>query len=389
MAAVVVILGVAMMIIVHEGSHFVAAKAFNMKATEAFFGFGPTLVSTTKGETEYGVKAIPLGGYVRIIGMNPFEEIDADDEERTYRAAPFWKKSIVVLAGIMSHLVVAFALFAVVAMIWGAPKTVIGDDGKPTAVASTTVGSVAPTVDGRPTPAAASGIEVGDEIVSFNGDPIAEWSDFGDHASAHGDEEVVVGVIRDGQYVELTTTLTTVSRPVVVDGEPVEDAAGNQVMEERGFFGISPALEMEPVGPIQAIGRGVGDLGQSIVQSVQGLWLMIINFPKVVAATFGAGDGEILDTARPISPIGLVQISDTMRDALVLLALVNVFVAVLNVVPLYPLDGGHFAVALYEKVRGRTPDVRKLMPVAVAVFAFVVALGLIGIYLDIFNPIEL
>ena len=111
MGAVVIIVGVLLMVVVHEMGHFVAAKAFNMKATEAFFGFGPRLWSTTRGETEYGIKAIPLGGYVRIIGMNPFEEVAPEDEGRTYRENPFWKKSVVVLAGIASHFVVAFILF--------------------------------------------------------------------------------------------------------------------------------------------------------------------------------------------------------------------------------------------------------------------------------------
>ncbi len=389
MGAIVVIVGIALMIIIHEGAHFVAAKVFNMKATEAFFGFGPTLLSTTRGETEYGVKAIPLGGYVRIIGMNPFEEIDASDEHRTYRAAPFWQKSIVVLAGIASHLVVALFLFFLVALIWGVPKTEIGEDGRERAVASTTVGTVAATVDGEPTPASQSGIEVGDQVVTFDGEPVETWQDFGEGAAANPGEAVTIGVIRDGEPIALTATLTTVERPVEVDGEPVLDENGDAVTEEKGYFGIAPTLEIEEIGFFAAIGSSVTTLWTAIIESVKGLGLMVVNFPRVVGAVFGAGGEEVLETARPISPIGLVRISDTLQSSLILLALVNVFVAVLNVVPLYPLDGGHFAVALYEKIRGRTPDVRKLMPVAVVVFAFVVALGLLGIYLDIFKPLQL
>ena len=389
MGAVVVIIGVALMIIIHEGAHFAAAKSFNMKATEAFFGFGPTLLSTTRGETEYGVKAIPLGGYVRIIGMNPFEEIDPAEEQRTYRAAPFWQKSIVVLAGIASHLVVAFLLFFLVAMIWGVPKTEIGEDGEERAVASTTVGTVAETVDGEPTPASQSGIEVGDTVVSFDGEPVETWQDFGEGAAANPGETVVIGVVRDGEPIELTATLTTVERPVVVDGEPVLDANGEPVTEDKGYFGIAPTIQVESRGFFAAIGNALSGLWNAIIESIKGLGLMVVNFPRVLGAAFGAGGEEVLETARPISPIGLVRISDTMQSTLILLALVNVFVAVLNVVPLYPLDGGHFAVALYEKIRGRAPDVRKLMPVAVVVFAFVVALGLLGIYLDIFKPLQL
>ena len=385
MGAVVVIVGIAAMIVIHEGAHFAAAKAFNLKATEAFFGFGPTLLKTTRGETTYGVKAFPLGGYVRIIGMNPFEEIEDGDEERTYRAAPFWKKSIVVLAGVVSHLVVAFFLFALVALGWG----VLAEDEQGSPIPTTTVGRVAGTLpDGTPTPAALSGIQAGDTIVSFDGEPIDTWDEFGDAADAHPNQEVVIGVVRSDEAIDFTATLAEVQKPVLVAGEPLEDEEGNPVTRSAGFFGVTPRAATESVGVIGALTDAAESLWFAVTQSFRGLWEMVVNFPRVVLAAFGGND-EVLETARPISPIGLVQISGPVESSLTLLAYVNVFVAVLNVVPLYPLDGGHFAVALYEKVTGRAPDVRKLMPVAVAVFAFVVALGLLGIYFDIVKPLQL
>lgn len=386
MGAVAVIIGVALMIIIHEGAHFVAAKAFNMKATEAFFGFGPTLWSVERGETEYGVKAIPLGGYVRIIGMNPFEEIGDDEEHRTYRQAPFWKKSIVVLAGVASHMVVALLLFFLIASVWGVPAT--DADGDP--IATTTVGGVAEELaDGSPSPAQLSGIEAGDTIVTFDGAPVADWEAFAAAAGGNPGASVDIGITREGETLTLPATLATVERPLYdEDGEPVLDANGDPITQEVGFFGVSPTVQMEQLGLFASAGRAFTDLGRAITQSVVGLWEMVVNFPKVLGAAFGGND-EVLDTARPISPIGLVRISGTVESALLLLALVNVFVGVLNVVPLYPLDGGHFAVALYEKIRGRAPDVRKLVPVAVTVFAFVVALGLLGIYFDIFKPLQL
>jgi membrane-associated protease RseP (regulator of RpoE activity) len=128
-------------------------------------------------------------------------------------------------------------------------------------------------------------------------------------------------------------------------------------------------------------------MGEAIVQSVQGLWQMIIGFPKLIMALFG-GDDTVLETVRPVSPIGLVQIAGTTEATLQLLALVNIFVGVLNFVPLYPLDGGHFAVAAYEKISGRQPNIERLLPVAAVVFVFLVSLGLMGVYLDIFRPIN-
>ncbi|MBT8241783.1 MAG: site-2 protease family protein, partial [Acidimicrobiia bacterium] len=115
------VFAVILVVVIHEGGHFAAAKAFGMKATEAFFGFGPRIWSTQRGETEYGIKAFPLGGYVRVVGMNPLEEVDPVDEHRTYRAAPFWKKTVVVLAGIASHFVIAFFILYTVFAFVGTP----------------------------------------------------------------------------------------------------------------------------------------------------------------------------------------------------------------------------------------------------------------------------
>jgi membrane-associated protease RseP (regulator of RpoE activity) len=372
------------MIVIHEGAHFVAAKAFNMKATEAFFGFGPKLWSTRRGETEYGIKAIPLGGYVRIIGMNPFEVVDVGDEERTYRVAPFWQKAIVVLAGIASHFVVALLIFFVLSLVYG--TVVLDDNGDP--IPTTTVAAVSKTLeDGSPTPAATSGIQEGDVIVGVDGIAVSTWDEFVDVARARPGETVQFTILRDGNELEITTTLVAEERPVVVDGEVVEDENGDPVTEAVGFFGVSPEVERENPGVFGSMVAAGRDLLLSLRQSVIGLWELVANFGSVLTAAFGDND-EILDTVRPISPIGLAQIAGALESNLLLLGLVNVFVGVVNFVPLYPLDGGHFVVALYEKVTGRVPDVRKLLPVAAAVFIFLVTLGLLGIYLDIFKPLQ-
>lgn len=379
------IAGIIAMIVIHEGGHFLAAKAFGMKSTEAFFGFGPKLWSLQRGETEYGIKAIPLGGYVRIIGMNPFEEIPTEDEVRTYRAAAFWKKAVVVLAGIFSHFVVALLLLWFVGTMWGV--VVFDDDGSP--IRTTTVAAVSELVPGtsETTPAHESGIEATDIIVATNGTAVATWEGFVDFASTHGGEPVVITVERDGATIDLDSTLVLIDRPIVVDGEYVLGPDGEPMTEEVGFFGVTPEAERESVGPIAMIGSAVGQFGEAVVMSVRGLWEMIIGFPKLVLSLFG-GDDEILDTVRPISPIGLVRIAGPLESTLLLLAMVNIFVGVLNFVPLYPLDGGHFSVAAYEKVTGRTPNIERMLPVAAAVFIFLVSLGLMGVYLDIFKPIQ-
>ena len=385
MGPAIMIIGVILMIVIHEGGHFVAAKAFGMKATEAFFGFGPKLWSTRRGETEYGVKAIPFGGYVRIIGMNPFEEVDEEDEHRTYRAAPFWKKTVVVLAGILSHFVIAIILLWVVASVWG----VVAYDDDGTVIRTTTIASVSEFTPGttEPSPAAAAGTQAGDTIVAADGEPIEDWDQFSDFARANGGNAVTITVDRDAQRIDLSATLATYDRPVVIDGELMLDDSGNPVTESAGFFGVTPEAARDEVGLIGAVPIALSQFFDAVVQSVKGLWQMIIGFPALVMSLFG-GDDEILQTVRPISPIGLVQLAGPLESTLFLLALVNIFVGVLNVVPLYPLDGGHFAVAAYEKVTGREPNVEKLLPVAAAVFIFLVSLGLMGVYLDIFKPIQ-
>ena len=379
------IVGVIAMIVIHEGGHFIAAKSFGMKATEAFFGFGPRIWSMTKGETEYGVKAIPFGGYVRIIGMNPFEEIPPEEESRTYRVAPYWKKTVVVLAGIASHFVVAIILLWLVGVIWG---TIVVDDSGDV-VRTTQVAAVSETIPGSSTisPAAEAGTLEGDVIRSADGIPIGTWEEFTDFARRNGGGTVEIGVERDGRPLDLTATLAVVTRPVLdADGEPVTDDGGEVVTEEVGFFGVTPEAAREDQGIISMIPVAFSQFGEAAVQSVRGLWELVLGFPELIASLFGGND-EILDTVRPISPIGLVQIAGPLESTLQLLALVNVFVGILNFVPLYPLDGGHFAVATYEKVTGREPNVQRLVPVAAAVFLFLVSLGLMGIYLDIFRPL--
>ena len=386
MGSFVMIAGIVAMIVIHEGGHFVAAKAFGMKATKAFFGFGPKLWSITRGETEYGIRAIPLGGYVRIIGMNPFEELAEDeDESRTYRAAPFWKKAVVVLAGVLTHFVVALLLLWFVGAFWG---VVVHDaDGLPertTTIAA--VSQVLPNTD-EPSPAFTAGIVPGDIIIAVNADPIVTWDEFGRFAETHGGEDVVITIQREDEVIDLSATLAIIERPRIVDGDFVIGPDGERVTHETGFFGVTPKAQRERIGPIAMIPIAAEQMGEAAVMSGRGLWQMVVGFPKLVMSLFG-GDDEILDTVRPISPIGLVQLAGPMETTILLLALVNVFVGVLNFVPLYPLDGGHFAVAAYEKITGRTPNVEKLVPLAAVVFIFLVSLGLMAVYLDIVRPIQ-
>jgi len=358
-----VVVGIIVMVMVHETGHFLAARAVGMKITEFFFGFGPRLWSTRRGETEYGVKVLPLGGYVRITGMNLLEEVAPEDEGRTYRQKPFWAKSLVVLAGSATHFPLAFLLFYAVVSGTGVP------------VATTTVAAVQDTYQGVPTPAAEAGLLPGDTVTALGGTPTPEWEDLVEAIKAHAGDAVALQVDRAGEVLVFDVVLMS-----------VDDGAGGQ----RGYLGIASDTRNERAGPIAGLGRAGRLVGEMTVASGRGLWQLVVGVPRLLGAVLGGNLDEVGDN-RPVSPIGLVDVAGDLGPAfaLQLLAQVAIFVGVFNAIPLYPLDGGHFAVALYEKLRGRPADVRKLMPVAAMVLTFLVIIGLLAVYLDIANPLDL
>jgi membrane-associated protease RseP (regulator of RpoE activity) len=340
----------------HEAGHFFAAKATKMKATEFFFGFGPRIWSTKKGETEYGVKALPLGGYVRIVGMNPLEEVPPEDVGRTYREKKFWEKTVVVLAGVAMNFLIGFGIF------WGV-------------YASSGITEPVPVVDSvvSGSPAETAGLMVGDRIVEIRGQPVATWDD-ATRVLGEGPGPATVVVERDGEQLSLDVTLTV-----------------NENVEGAGFLGFRPAYEEQAVGFFegiglagQAVGQGVGDTFNSLYQMLR---------PSSLAQYFGVlgGDTNVPNDIRPVSPIGIVSIGTQAQNTagfLAIMAYVNIILGTINLLPLFPLDGGHFAVAAYEKITGRQANIQKLMPIAAAVLGTLFFLGLVAIILDIANPIR-
>lgn len=342
----------------HEAGHLFAAKATGMKATEFFFGFGPKLWSTRKGETEYGFKALPVGGYVRIIGMNPLEEVDPEDMGRTYREKKFWEKSVVVLAGVGMNFLIAFVLF-----VW---VFVANGVNEPTTSVNTVVDE---------SPAAAAGLMEGDTIVAIGDNTVSSWGDATGALAEVGPGETTITVDRDGEIRYL-------------DVELVE----NEASPATGYLGIAPRVENQSVGPFE----GVGMAGQAVWGGVEDTFFAFYQFfrPSSLAQYIGVfgGDTDVPEEIRPVSPIGIVSIGNqagSVAGFLGIMAYINVILATINFLPLFPLDGGHFAVALYEKVTGRQANVRKLMPVAAAVIGTLFFLGFVAIILDIVDPIRL
>ena len=398
---VIMIVGVILMVTIHEFGHFITAKWAGMKVTEFFIGFGPKLWSFHRGETEYGFKAIPAGAYVRIIGMNNLDEVDPEDEPRAYRQQSFPKRLLVVLAGPATHLVQAFVILFVMFTLVGVQggDALVVDEGKLAAEEDDwSVSTVTPD-----SAAAAAGLEPGDSIVAFDEQPVQTWSDVQDEI---GDREVgdqvTLTVVRGGATLDLTTEL---------GGRP--KSAGGDVGSV--FLGVGPDYPKETVGPITAVGRSITGTGDVMWQSLVAMGSFFSpeglgNYADTVSegsgssssssgsSSAGASAGESDENGdRMLSILGVIRLGsdagqESLSNLLPLFLMINVFLGMINLVPLLPFDGGHAVVAIYERIRSRNgqryhADVTKLLPVAYAVVMGLVILGVTSLYLDIVNPI--
>jgi membrane-associated protease RseP (regulator of RpoE activity) len=362
-------------IVAHEAGHYFAARATGMKVSEFFIGFGPRIWSFRRGETEYGIKPIPFGAYVKVVGMNALEDVPPEDEHRTYRSKPFWAKSLVVLSGVVANFLIAFLIFGVVAFIEGRPVLV---DGEP--ILSTEVAAVVPADDaGVPTAAAAAGLRPGDVIVAIDGRPVGGWEDLRSVIAGSAGRDVVLTVDRSGTEVVLAATMGSRTDP--------------ETGATTGFLGFAPAVATEDISVLTAGWTGARQVWMAVEFTFEAFG-RLLRFDTLGQLFGGITGGEIDPEVRPVSPIGIVQIGSQAEEfgilnMVLLLAFVNVILGTLNALPLYPLDGGHFAVAVYEKITGRTADMRKLVPIALTVIGILGLIGVLAIILDIVNPIDL
>lgn len=357
---VAIIVGLILTIMLHEWGHFIMAKRAGMKVTEFFLGFGPRLWSFRRGETEYGIKAIPAGGYVRIVGMNNLEEVDPADEARTYRASSTGRKLSVVLAGVTVNVLLAYVLFFAVVVGAGEPQ--------PTTTIDRTL---------KGDPAAVAGLRARDRIVEIDGARIRSWSDLGVGVQSKAGTPIHVVVVRKGERVAVTVT------PKLVDGV--------------GKIGVYAGSRTRHFSPLAAAGESFVWMGRTTEATVDSLGKIfsasgLERYGKTVADP--SAKGGVSAEERPRTVVGIVADGGTIVGGnvwvlLLLLATINLFLAMLNLIPLPPFDGGHAAVALYEgiasRVRGRkvTVDYQRLMPIAAAVFLLILMLGISAMYLDI------
>lgn len=351
----------------HELGHFLTAKRFGIKVEQFFIGFGPRLWSVRRGETEYGVKALPFGGFVRIAGMNPLEEIPPEDRDRVFQAKRPWQRAIVLGAGSFTHFIVALGIMAGVLAAIGEP-----DPDRPT----TTIASVSAEYRDEPSPASVAGFRAGDRLVAVQGERVGSWDEATTAIRARPGQRTTFTVLRGGGKIELVARLAS-RRP--------DDT-------RAGFLGVAPRFVFVTRGPVAA----TGEAGKRLVV---GMWDSLRAFgemfsPTTIARLFRVAAGtQERSQSDPATVVGIGKAAGGLARSgnfvalFYLIAGVNIFIGVANLLPLPPLDGGHLAMLAWEKVTGRPVDVRKLLPVAGMVISIFGSLFLLLLYLDIVRPL--
>jgi membrane-associated protease RseP (regulator of RpoE activity) len=386
-AMVAVILALVIMIMLHELGHFVTAKRGGMKVTEYFLGFGPRLWSIRKGETEYGIKAIPAGGYVKIIGMTNLEEVDPADEPRTYRQAPYRWRLAVGVAGSTMHFILAFIILFSLNAVIGLPNY-----DKPT----TKIDQIYALSTGE-SPAQQAGFKVGDRIVSVDGIPVRSFEQMHEYTKARPGQTLTVVVRRGSQLLTLRPTTADLSKVQIKD-----QPAGTLPTTPQGFIGFAAAPTIEKLSPADALGQSAIGLARGIRDSVAGLGHLVSS--RGISSYGNALTGHKASTPaaqadRPIGIVGIVRVTSQatqtggVRNFLLFFLLIDVFIGVLNLLPVLPFDGGHVAIATYERLRsfgGRRyrADVSKMMPVLYAMLLVVAFVFITTTWLDIVHPVH-
>jgi len=429
------LVGIGVSIGLHEIGHLVPAKRFGVKVTQYMVGFGPTVWSKHTRETEYGIKAIPLGGYIRMIGMYPpakgadptmlrasttgrfktlvddarqqsMEEVRPEDADRVFYKLPVRQRIVIMLGGPTMNLVLAFFLFTLALSVLGTPglTTTVGRvvECVPTTANVTgdtnTDGTCTPSTK---TPAALGGLRAGDVIVSFAGVPISTWEEqqAAIKAAEPGETEIVVQ--RGGEQITLTLPIETVSYPVLdpKTGDPTGQT------EQRNFVGIAPTVEMI-TQPVTAV---PGFMWTTSVKAVQTIVTLPVRMVDLMRQTFTS---EERDREGIVGPVGIGRLSGEVvaEDGLPLkekaallisfLAGLNLFLFLFNLIPLLPLDGGHVAGAVWEAIKRRWAqfrhkpdpgpvDIAKALPVTYVVSIALVLMGGLVLIADLVKPISL
>ncbi|NKY53535.1 M50 family metallopeptidase [Nocardia vermiculata] len=393
-------LGITLSVALHECGHMWAAQATGMQVRRYFVGFGPKVFSFRRGETEYGLKALPLGGFCDIAGMTALDEVPPEDLHRAMYRQATWKRLVVMFGGIAMNFLLGFLLIVLLAVAWGLPRL----DSPP--ATQIYPGCVAPqNPDGSmqkcpgPSPAEAAGLQRGDLVTAIDGKPVESWKDL-QSITAKSSEPLVYTVERDGQTLQLTVT------PQRVATYPLQSPDSSERVSSPVYV-YKVGVGQDFYGPVKhdilsAIPASVSFTGDMFGRTFSALAQM----PSKVASLWDAVTGGERDADTPVSVYGASKIGgETAEHGLwgafvLVLASLNFFLGAFNLLPLLPLDGGHIAVVIFEKLRnlwrnrkglpnGGPVDYMKLLPATYVVVVIGGAYMILTLVADIVNPIKL
>ena len=378
-------------VMIHEAGHYLTAKKFGMKVTEFFLGFGQKLWSTQRGETEFGIKAIPAGGYCRIVGMSPREELSEADKDRAFVKAGVGQRLIVLGAGSFLHFVIGFVLLLTLFVSVGV-TSVTSTVEKVSDCIPQNAGEVC-SAKSTPSPAKNVGILAGDKIIRVDGESYKNWSD-------------VVAVIRASAGKELNITVERNGAPIDIAVTPASRDLDGKVI---GVLGVVNKVGTITYGPVDSVARAGQFTGEILQNSATSLISLPTKIPSLISQTFG---GEKRDPEGLVGVVGVARVSGetantkalTVREKIatfiLIIASLNLFVGMFNLLPLLPLDGGHMAVAIVDGARNFLArrrglakpapfDVERLTPITMVVFVLMASLSILLLTADIFNPIRM
>ena len=400
LGALAFVVALLLSVTLHEAGHFLTARHYGMKATEFFVGFGPTLWSRRTGETEWGVKAIPAGGFVKIVGMTQLEQVEPADEPRAFWRQPARQRAVVLAAGSTVHFLLAALLVLLGSFAIGKAVERSPGIGALSECVPATAEGTCDDPGALPAPAQTAGLQVGDVVVSVAGEPTEGYLQFLEQVRASPGQPVDIVVERDGQRETFTLTPVAVERPTL-SPDDAKDAT-----ETVGAIGVAPQFRQgtERLGPVEALQNS----GAVAVQMVEGIQRTVTEKlgtitqvygpdrdPEGFIGIVGAGriSGEVLASEETLAFKAL--------NFLVLMAGLNLFVGLFNLLPLLPLDGGHLAVLAFEQARDKVKrmrgyrgellrvDLTKLLPLTYAVVLFFAGFTLWLLGADIVNPIRI
>ena len=378
-------------VMIHEAGHYLTAKKFGMKVTEFFLGFGQKLWSTQRGETEFGIKAIPAGGYCRIVGMSPREELSEADKDRAFVKAGVGQRLIVLGAGSFLHFVIGFVLLLTLFVSVGVTSVTSTVEKVSECIPQNT--SEVCSTKSTPSPAKNVGMLAGDKIIRVDGESYKDWSD-------------VVAVIRASAGKELNITVERNGAPLDIAVTPASRDLGGKVI---GVLGVVNKVGTITYGPVDSVARAGKFTGEILQNSATSLISLPTKIPSLISQTFG---GEKRDPEGLVGVVGVARVSGetantkalTVREKIatfiLIIASLNLFVGMFNLLPLLPLDGGHMAVAIVDGVRNFLArrrglakpapfDVERLTPITMVVFVLMASLSILLLTADIFNPIRM